>query len=286
MIIVTMKVVFCVVCCLAWMSPCSGIFLKEGKQKCFMSFYIIAMTTIIVKQSSTSTSKTSATKLSEQLKDELAILNSEIDAIELENSYSAADLVNPDVRLDGIDFPAISIPKKKEWQYKITEKTAEVDNSPDAKLEGIELPLSHDGSDQEWSYRRIRDLITSLHAGLYDYAEKLSGYIAHSAAFKGKLAECNRRLAVTEHDLKNIIQDKVKLREALNDLTAKYNMLEHALKKAGDINEDNKQIIEKIRLHRDRCIQTVDNRNDVITSLRNQNAELRRHLASLRSRLG
>ena len=242
-----------------------------------------------VKQvSSSSSSSSTNNKLSEQLKDELAILNSEIDAIELENSYNAADLVNPDVRLDGIDFPAVGVGDgtKKEWQYKITEKTTEIENNPDTKLEGIEFPLSHDGSDQEWSYRRIRDLIASLHAGLYEYAEKLSGYIAHSATFKGKLKECTRRLAMTEHELKNLIQDKVKLREALNDLTAKYNMLEHALKKAGDINEDNKQIIEKIRLHRDRCIQTVDNRNDVITSLRNQNAELRRHLASLRSRLG
>lgn len=253
-----------------------------------------------------------STKLSEQLKDELAVLNNEIDAIEMENSYSvpdlvnpdirldgidvnvrdsynAPDLVNPDVRLDGIDFPDVNVRDEtsKEWKYKITEKTTEIENNPDTKLEGIELPqINHDGSDQEWSYRRIRDLIASLHAGLYEYAEKLSGYIAHSAAFKGKLTECTRRLAVIEHELKHLIQDKVKLREALNDLTAKYNMLEHALKKAGDINEDNKQIIEKIRLHRDRCIQTVDNRNGVITSLRNQNAELRRHLASLKSRLG
>lgn len=235
-------------------------------------------------------SSSSSTKLSEQLKDELAVLNNEIDAIELENSYNAAELVNPDVRLDGIDFPDVSIgdKTKKEWKtYKITEKTTEIDNNPDTKLEGIGLPqISLDGSDQEWSYRRIRDMIASLHAGLYEYAEKLSGYIAHSAAFKGKFAECTRRLGVMEHELKNLIQDKVKLREMLNDLTAKYNMLEHALKKAGDINEDNKQIIEKIRLHRDRCIQTVDNRNEVITSLRNQNAELRRHLANLRSRLG
>ena len=233
-------------------------------------------------------SSDSNSKLSEQLKDELAVLNNEIDAIELENSYSAADLVNPDVRLDGIDFPDVPVgdEKTKKWQYKITEKTTEVENNPDAKLEGIELPHISDGSDQEWSYRRIRDLIASLNAGLYEYAEKLSGFIAHSAEYKGKLAECSRRLAVMDHELKNLIQDKVKLREMLNDLTAKYNMLEHALKKAGDINEDNKQIIEKIRLHRDRCIQTVDNRNDVITSLRNQNAELRRHLATLRSRLG
>lgn len=234
-------------------------------------------------------SSSSSTKLSEQLKDELAVLNSEIDAIELENSYNDAELVNPDVRLDGMDFPPVDIgDKTKEWKsYKITEKTTEIDSNPDTKLEGIGLPqILPDGADQEWSYRRIRDLIASLHAGLYEYAEKLSGYIAHSATFKGKFAECTRRLGVMEHELKHLIQDKVKLREMLNDLTAKYNMLEHALKKAGDINEDNKQIIEKTRLHRDRCIQTVDNRNEVITSLRNQNAELRRHLASLRSRLG
>lgn len=182
--------------------------------------------------------------------------------------------------IDLTDVPGL----KREWKYKVTEKTTETEVNPDTKLESIDLPpLQGEGSDQEWSYRRIRDLIALLHVGLFEYADRLSSYITYSSTFKGKYLKCRKKGSVLEHDLKNIVQDKIKLQELLKDLKAKYNMLEHALKKAGDINQDNKETIEKVRVSRDKCIQTIDNRNDVVTSLRNQNAELRRHLSTIRS---
>lgn len=178
-----------------------------------------------------------------------------------------------------------AIPMKRDWSYKkTTEKKVEGEVNPDSKLEGIDLPqLQTEGSEQEWSYRRIRDLIALLHVGLFEYADRLSSYIAYSAEFKVKYLKCRKRLSILDHELKNVLQDKIKLQELLKDLNAKYNMLEHALKKANDINQDNKATIEKIRVNRDKCIQTIDNRNDVVGSLRNQNAELRRHLSTLRS---
>ena len=185
------------------------------------------------------------------------------------------------------EWERIAEPKSsKEWKYKEIKKT-KPDINPDSKLDGIDLPYQkREGNRKEWSYRRIRDLIALLHIGLFEYADRLSSYIAYSSEFKGKLVKCEKRLSVLTHDLKNLVQDKIKLQELLKDLSAKYNMLEHALKKAGDINQDNKDTIEKIRVNRDKCIQTIDNRNEVVTSLRNQNSELRRHLASLRSRFG
>ena len=219
------------------------------------------------------------------LHDEFAILESEFDT-SLDN-YDDISL-----RSENIDFPPIpSANSKREWQYKVTEKRtekrAESELNPDTKIENIELPqLPSDTTEQEWSYRRIRDLIALLHVGLFEYADRLSAYISYSAEFKGKYLKCKKRLSTLEHECKNIDQDKIKLQEALKDQSTKYNMLEHALKKAGDINQDNKETIEKIRVIRDKCIQTVDNRNDVVTSLRSQNAELRRHLSNLRSKFG
>lgn len=185
-----------------------------------------------------------------------------------------------------------SLPKKKnvvkqEWKYEVTEKNNGNNENPDKKLETIDLPLLRgEGSEQEWSYRRIRDLIALLHVGLFEYADRLSAYISYSAMFKGKFLKCTKTLGVVDQTIKHTQQDKVKFKEVLNDLGAKYNMLEHALDKADDINEDNKQVIEKIRVNRDKCLQTVDSSNDVITSLRNQNAELRRRLAQLRLKIG
>lgn len=181
------------------------------------------------------------------------------------------------------DIPSVSSKRDRDWSYR-TEKKTDTEVNPDSKLEGIDLPqLQREGSEQEWSYRRIRDLIALLHVGLFEYADRLSSYISYSAEFKNKYLKCRKRLSILEHELKNLVQDKIKLQELLRDLSSKYNMLEHALKKAGDINQDNKETIEKIRVNRDKCIQTIDNRNDVVSSLRNQNAELRRHLATLRS---
>lgn len=185
-----------------------------------------------------------------------------------------------------------SLPKKKnvvkqEWKYEVTEKNNGNSENPDKKLETIDLPLLRgEGSEQEWSYRRIRDLIALLHVGLFEYADRLSAYISYSAMFKSKFLKCTKTLGVVDQTIKHTQQDKVKFKEVLNDLGAKYNMLEHALDKADDINEDNKQVIEKIRVNRDKCLQTVDSSNDVITSLRNQNAELRRRLAQLRLKIG
>ena len=217
------------------------------------------------------------------LHDEFAILDSEYDTMSLDN-------YDEDLSLRS-DFPPIPSANKREWQYKVTEKRtekrAESELNPDTKIENIELPqLPSDTTEQEWSYRRIRDLIALLHVGLFEYADRLSAYISYSAEFKGKYLKCKKRLSTLEHECKNIDQDKIKLQDALKDQSTKYNMLEHALKKAGDINQDNKETIEKIRVIRDKCIQTVDNRNDVVTSLRSQNAELRRHLSNLRSKFG
>ena len=226
----------------------------------------------------------SSDKLDDKLKDELALLNNEIDAMEFEKSYEDEDIVNPDIRLEGIDMSDMGL-KKSKWRYSMTEKS-EVGENPDERIEDLDLPQLRESPDQEWSYRRIRDLIATLHVGLFEYADRLSAYIAYSLAFKEKFIKCSKALASLEMELKHLVQDKVKLQELLNDLNAKYNMLQHALKKAEDINHDNKDTIEKMRLNRDKCTQTVENRNDVINSLRNQNAELRRHLSSLRSRLG
>jgi chromosome segregation ATPase len=195
---------------------------------------------------------------------------------------------------DSLDFPEIPDMKRgrsREWKYKSKDKTQttytsskKTDANPDAKLDGIDLPqLKREGADKEWSYRRIRDLIALLHVGLFEYADRLSSYISYSTEFKGKYLKCRKRLNILIQELKNLVQDKIKLQELLKDLSSKYNMLEHALKKAGDINQDNKETIEKIRVNRDKCIQTIDNRNEVVASLRNQNSELRRHLATLRT---
>lgn len=208
-----------------------------------------------------------------KLRDELALLGVD--------DYDDISSFRSERFMDFSDIPNAGV---KEWKYKVNEKKTETEVNPDTKLDNLDLPrLQSEGSEQEWSYRRIRDLIALLHVGLFEYADRLSSYISYSAPFKGKYLKCRKRLSVLEHELKNIVQDKIKLQELLKDLNAKYNMLEHALKKAGDINQDNKESIEKTRVNRDKCIQTIDNRNDVITSLRNQNAELRRHLSTLRS---
>lgn len=226
-------------------------------------------------------------KLDDKLRDELALLNNEIDVMELEKSYEDEDIVNPDVRLE---IPPIADEVGKKWEFhghtEITKKPDHSSENPDQRIADLDLPHFRGGSDQEWSYRRIRDLIATLNVGLFEYADRLSAYIAYSLAFKEKYIKCGKYLAGLELELKNIIQDKVKLQEMLNDLTAKFNMLQHALKKAEDINQDNKESIEKIRVNRDKCMQTAENRNEVIASLRNQNTELRRHLSSLRSKLG
>ena len=226
-------------------------------------------------------------KLDDKLQDELALLNNEIDAMELEDSYEGDDIVNlnPDTRFESYSFPKME--RTRKWEYQEINNQPDIGQNPDQKIEDLDLPkLRGEGSEQEWSYRRIRDLIANLHVGLFEYADRLSAYISYSLAFKEKYAVCSKRLSVLEQELKNIMQDKVKLQEMHNDLTAKYNMLKHALKKSEDINQDNKESIEKIRVNRDKCTQTVENRNEVITSLRNQNAELRRHLSSMRSKLG
>lgn len=231
--------------------------------------------------------KASSKELNLRLRDELATLNNEIDTMELDKRYGDEDEY---ISIDEEDY----IPDtrrlrvagvKQEWKYQSSETQGSEDN-PDKRIEGLDLPLLREGSEHEWSYRRIRDLIALLHVGLFEYADRLSAYIAYSISFKKKFLKCSKKLSVVEQELKNIMQDKVKLQELLNDLGVKYNMLTHALKKAEDINHDNKQTIEKIRVNRDKCIQTVENRVDVIASLRNQNTELRRHLATLRSKLG
>lgn len=214
------------------------------------------------------------------MEDELNLLNHEIGSMDYE-----------DVRSESLSIPRVLSPGvKQEWKItekKITDQKTGSEVNPDTRLENIDLPqLQGESSEQEWSYRRIRDLIALLHVGLFEYADRLSAYTSYSGLFKGKYLKCRKRLSVIEHELKNLVQDKIKLQEVLKDLSTKYNMLEHALKKAGDINQDNKETIEKIRVNRDKCIQTIDNRNDVVTSLRNQNAELRRHLSGLRSKFG
>lgn len=207
------------------------------------------------------------------MQDELTLLNDEIDAMELGKGYM---LVDPDTQLD---FQTIGSTKSK-----LKDKQ---DVNPDAKLDKIDLALLQVGNtEKEWSYRRVRNSVASLHVALFEYVGRLSAYISYSKTFRGKFTKCRKRLNLLESELKDIMQDKVKLQELVKDLSAKYKLLEHAIKKVGDINQDNKETIENIRINRDKCVQTVDNRNEVITSLRNQNSELRRHLASLRSKFG
>ena len=208
------------------------------------------------------------------MKDELILLNDEIDAMELGKNYM---LVDPATKLD---VQTVKSTKSK-WKYK--QKGA----NPDAKLEKIDLALLQVGNtEKEWSYRRVRNSISSLHVALFEYVGRLSAYISYSKTFRGKYSKCRKKLILLESELKDIMQDKVKLQDLVNDLSAKYKLIEHAIKKVGSINQDNKDTMESIQVNRDKCVKTVDNRNEVIISLRNQNAELRRHLASLRSKFG
>lgn len=204
------------------------------------------------------------------MQDELTLLNDEINAMELGKNYM---LMDPDTQT--IES------KKSKWKYKLTDK------NPDTKLEKIDLALLQVGNtEKEWSYRHVRNSIASLHVALFEYVGRLTAYISYSKTFRVKYTKCRKKLSLLESELKDIMQDKVKLQELIKDLSAKYKLLQHAIKKVGDINQENKETIENIRVNRDKCVQTVDNRNEVITSLRNQNAELRRHLASLRSKFG
>ena len=184
-------------------------------------------------------------------------------------------------KYDDIDADIKKIKKMNSKAPKMKKLSSK--KNPDAKLDGIDLPHLRRAGSEEWSYRRIRDLIALLHVGLFEYADRLSSYITYSTEFRSKFLKCRKRLIILIHQLKNLVQDKIKLQDLLKDLSSKYKLLEHALKKAGDINQDNKETVEKIRVNRDKCIRTIDNRNDVVASLRNQNAELRRHLASLRT---
>lgn len=144
--------------------------------------------------------------------------------------------------------------------------------------------MLHDEFD--WTYERLRDLLSEFNNGFFEYADRLSSHIKANFRYKPKFMSCRDRTSEKELEKRHIIQDKVNLQEALDDLQAKYDALEQALEKVEDINEDNKESITRLRSHRDRCVQNLSNRKKTIDTLRDEATELRRQISHARSQIG
>lgn len=216
-------------------------------------------------------------------RDEFTFLN-EIDAMEVGADY---EVVDPDVRLrsEHIDFQNPEIKRlglKRQWKYKLTDTGSSIENPMSTRLDNVDLPLR---SENLRNYHRIRDSIASLNVALSEYARKLSAYVSYSSTFREKYMKCRKKFNQLNIELKGIIKDRIKAQESLTELRPKYNMIENALKASGKINQEKKKMIEKIRVSRDKCIQTVSNRKGVIANVRDQNAELKRHLTAKLGRL-
>jgi len=141
-----------------------------------------------------------------------------------------------------------------------------------------ELPL------QDWNYEKIRDLLSELNEALYLYASNLTKNIMRGKSYKQKQNECVIKYHRLFAEYKEASQDKIKLQELFGDLSSKYTAMEEVLLKVKDINEDNRQLIDKLRANRDHCIQAKADKTKTIYSLRDQTALLRGKLAKFNRR--
>ena len=160
----------------------------------------------------------------------------------------------------------------------------DINNYLDTAKLGETSNLLHD--EYDWTYERLRDHLGEFNNGFYEYADRLSSHVRANYKYKPKFLACRDRVNEKEVEKRNNIQDKISLQEALDDLQAKYDALAQALEKVEDINEDNKEIITRLRAHRDRCVQNHANRKKTIDSLRDEATELRRQITHARSQAG
>ena len=135
---------------------------------------------------------------------------------------------------------------------------------------------------EDWTYLKIRDLLSQLNNALYLYSNKLTKDIIEGKMFQTRFLECHTKYSRLFSECKGIIQDKIKFQEQLDDLRNKYSAMEQVLAKVKDINEDNRQMIEKLRGNRDQCLRADSEKTKTIGTLRNQAAELRRKLNHFR----
>ena len=183
------------------------------------------------------------------------------------------DFHNPEIRKLGL---------KRQWKYKLTDTSAareraEPGYSGTSEMDKVDFPLR---TENLRNYHRIRDSIASLNVALSEYARKLSAYVSYSSTFRDKYVKCRSRLNQLEIDLKEIHGERLNRKEMLMELRPKYEMIENALKKAGVINQEKKKSIDKIRVSRDKCLQTISNRKGAIEKSRDQNAEMKRRLTA------
>ena len=147
---------------------------------------------------------------------------------------------------------------------------------------GDEKQITKELSDipiQGGSYENIRDLLSQVNDALLLYASNLAKGILKGKAYKQKVTECVIKYKRLYAECRESSQDKVKLQDVLDDLTSKFNAMEHVLLKVKDVNKDNRQLIEELRANRDHCMKDQTNKTKTIHSLRDQTAILRGKLA-------
>lgn len=152
----------------------------------------------------------------------------------------------------------------------------------DTSYDKTEVEVDKTKPTEDWNYQKIRDLLSQLNTGIFWYADKLTKNVLRGKVFQTKFFDCNTKFKRLLSEYKGTVHDKIKLQEQLDDLQAKYNALEQVLEKVKDLNEDNRQTIDKLRANRDRCLQAGNHKMKTIDSLRNQAAELRRKLSHFR----
>lgn len=158
--------------------------------------------------------------------------------------------------------------------------------SESLELEDLPHIAQMSTSEKDWTYERLRDSLGVFNNGFFDYADRLSTQIKANFVFKSKYLTCSDNVNKKLLEKRHVIQEKVNLQQTLQDLQAKYNAYEQALEKLEDINDDNKEVISRLRAHRDRCVQNHANRKKTIDSLRDEATELRRQITRARSQLG
>ncbi len=160
----------------------------------------------------------------------------------------------------------------------------DVDHLTDAQLIKVseEVPEPRLEPLEDWNYLKIRDLLSQLNNALYAYSNKLTKDILKGKVFQTKSIDCTTKYSTLFSECKSIIQDKITLQQELDDLRNKYTSLEQVLAKIKDINEDNRQTIDKLRAKRDQCVRDDAEKVKTINSLRSRAVELRRRLARFR----
>jgi len=165
----------------------------------------------------------------------------------------------------------------------------ESESEPDADLTEAQLmKVSEEVEEprleplEDWNYLKIRDLLSQLNNALYAYSNKLTKDILKGKVFQTKSIDCTTKYSTLFTECKSIIQDKITLQQELDDLRNKYTSLEQVLAKVKDINEDNRQTIDKLRAKRDQCVREEAEKVKTINSLRSRAVELRRRLARFR----